>query len=52
MKEEIQIIERDGKSECAVLPCEEYLKLVEPVDLKTPANSTQPMRRSNTVKKN
>lgn len=29
MKEEIQIIERDGKPEWAILPYEEYLKLIE-----------------------
>jgi|SRR5689334_3891601 DNA-binding XRE family transcriptional regulator len=33
MKEEIQIIERDGKPEWAVLPYEEYLKLVEQAEL-------------------
>ena len=29
MKEEIQIIERNGKPEWAVLPYEEYLRLIE-----------------------
>ena len=29
MKENIQLIERDGKPEWAVLPYEEYLKLLE-----------------------
>jgi DNA-binding XRE family transcriptional regulator len=33
MKEEIQLIERDGKPEWAVLPYEEYLKLVEQAEL-------------------
>ena len=33
MKQEIQIIERDGKPEWAVLPYEEYLKLVEQAEL-------------------
>jgi len=33
MKENIQIIERDGKPEWAVLPYEEYLKLVEQAEL-------------------
>ncbi|MEO8354550.1 MAG: helix-turn-helix domain-containing protein [Chloroflexota bacterium] len=33
MKEEIQIIERDGKPEWAVLPYEEYLQLVEQAEL-------------------
>ena len=33
MKEEIQIIERDGKPEWAVLPYEEYLKLIEQAEL-------------------
>jgi hypothetical protein len=33
MKEEIQIIERDGKPEWAVLPYEEYLELVEQAEL-------------------
>jgi DNA-binding XRE family transcriptional regulator len=33
MKEEIQIIERDGKPEWAILPYEEYLKLVEQAEL-------------------
>ena len=33
MKDEIQIIERDGKPEWAVLPYEEYLKLVEQAEL-------------------
>ena len=33
MKEEIQIIERDGKPEWAVLPYEKYLKLVEQAEL-------------------
>jgi len=33
MKEEIQIIERDGKPEWAVLPYEEYLRLVEQAEL-------------------
>jgi len=33
MKEEIQIIERDGKPEWAVLPYEEYLELIEHAEL-------------------
>jgi DNA-binding XRE family transcriptional regulator len=33
MKEEIQIIERDGKPEWAVLPYEEYLQLIEQAEL-------------------
>lgn len=33
MKEEIQIIERDGKPEWAIIPYEEYLKLVEQAEL-------------------
>lgn len=33
MKEEIQIIERDGKPEWAVLPYEEYLKLLEQAEM-------------------
>lgn len=33
MKEEIQIIERDGKPEWAVLPYEKYLQLVEQMEL-------------------
>jgi hypothetical protein len=33
MKEEIQIIERNGKPEWAVLPYEEYLKLIEQAEL-------------------
>ena len=33
MKEEIQIIERDGKPEWAILPYEEYLKLIEQAEL-------------------
>ena len=33
MKEEIQIIERDGKPEWAVLRYEEYLKLIEQAEL-------------------
>ena len=33
MKEEIQIIERDGKPEWAVLPYEEYLQLLEQAEL-------------------
>jgi DNA-binding XRE family transcriptional regulator len=33
MKETIQIIERNGKPEWAVLPYEEYLKLIEQVEL-------------------
>lgn len=33
MKEEIQIIERNGKPEWAVLPYEEYLRLVEQAEL-------------------
>lgn len=33
MKEQIQIIERDGKPEWAVLPYEEYLKLIEQAEL-------------------
>jgi len=33
MKEEIQIIERDGKPEWAVLPYEEYLQLVEQAEM-------------------
>jgi len=33
MKEEIQIIERDGKPEWAILPYEEYLQLVEQAEL-------------------
>ena len=33
MKEETQIIERDGKPEWAVLPYEEYLELVEQAEL-------------------
>lgn len=33
MKEEIQIIERDGKPEWAVLPYEEYLELIEQAEL-------------------
>ena len=33
MKETIQIIERNGKPEWAVLPYEEYLKLVEQAEL-------------------
>ncbi len=32
MKENIQLIERDGKPEWAVLPYEEYLKLLEQVE--------------------
>ena len=33
MKEEIQIIERDGKPEWAVIPYNEYLELVEQAEL-------------------
>jgi DNA-binding XRE family transcriptional regulator len=33
MKEEIQIIERNGKPEWAVLPYEEYLRLIEQAEL-------------------
>ena len=33
MKEDIQIIERNGKPEWAVLPYEEYLKLIEQTEL-------------------
>ena len=33
MKEEIQIIERDGEPEWAILPYEEYLKLIEQAEL-------------------
>ncbi len=33
MKEEIQIIERNGKPEWAILPYEEYLKLIEQAEL-------------------
>jgi DNA-binding XRE family transcriptional regulator len=33
MKEEIQIIERNGKPEWAVLPYEEYLRLIERAEL-------------------
>jgi DNA-binding XRE family transcriptional regulator len=33
MREEIQIIERDGKPEWAVLPYEEYLKLLEQAEM-------------------
>jgi DNA-binding XRE family transcriptional regulator len=33
MKEDIQIIERDGKPEWAVLPYEEYLELIEQTEL-------------------
>ncbi len=33
MKEDIQIIERDGKPEWAVLPYEEYLELIEQAEL-------------------
>ena len=33
MKEEIQIIERDGKPEWAILPYEDYLHLVEQAEL-------------------
>jgi len=33
MKEEIQIIQRDGKPEWAVLPYEEYLQLIEQAEL-------------------
>ena len=33
MKKEIQIIERDGKPEWAVLPYEEYLQLIEQAEL-------------------
>jgi DNA-binding XRE family transcriptional regulator len=33
MKQEIQIIERNGKPEWAVLPYEEYLKLIEQAEL-------------------
>lgn len=33
MKEELQIIERDGKPEWAILPYEEYLELVEQAEL-------------------
>jgi len=33
MKEEIQIIERDGKPEWAVLPYEEYLRLIKQAEL-------------------
>jgi DNA-binding XRE family transcriptional regulator len=33
MKEEIQIIERDGKPEWAILPYEDYLQLVEQAEL-------------------
>jgi len=33
MKEQIQIIERDGKPEWVVLPYEEYLKLIEQAEL-------------------
>ena len=33
MKEEIQIIERDGKPEWAVLPYDEYLELIEQAEL-------------------
>ena len=33
MKEEIQIIERDGKPEWAILPYEHYLQLIEQAEL-------------------
>src|SRR5215207_568326 len=33
MKDEIQIIERNGKPEWAILPYEEYLKLIEQAEL-------------------
>ncbi len=33
MREEIQIIERDGKPEWAILPYEEYLRLIEQAEL-------------------
>ena len=33
MSEEIQVIERDGKPEWAILPYEEYLQLVEQAEL-------------------
>jgi DNA-binding XRE family transcriptional regulator len=33
MKDEIQIIERDGKPEWAILPYEDYLQLVEQAEL-------------------
>ena len=33
MKENIQLIERDGKPEWAVLPYEEYLKLLEQAEM-------------------
>jgi DNA-binding XRE family transcriptional regulator len=33
MKENLQLIERDGKPEWAVLPYEEYLKLVEQAEM-------------------
>ena len=33
MKEEIQIIERDGKPEWAILPYEDYLHLIEQAEL-------------------
>ena len=33
MREEVQIIERNGKPEWAVLPYEEYLKLIEQAEL-------------------
>jgi DNA-binding XRE family transcriptional regulator len=33
MKEQIQIIERDGKPEWAILPYEDYLQLIEQVEL-------------------
>jgi DNA-binding XRE family transcriptional regulator len=33
MKEQIQIIERNGKPEWAILPYEEYLKLIEQAEL-------------------
>lgn len=33
MKEKIQIIERDGKPEWAILPYEEYLKLLEEAEM-------------------
>ena len=33
MKEEVQIIERDGKPEWAILPYEDYLNLIEQAEL-------------------
>jgi DNA-binding XRE family transcriptional regulator len=33
MKEQIQIIERDGKPEWAILPYEDYLRLIEQAEL-------------------